>query len=80
MNRNILSSLVVGVLAVGGLLAAGFVKEVPGRQLSADLSGYDATGSVSQDPTLLWTLFIIFIVAVLGYGVYYFFIRKKEEN
>jgi len=80
MNRNILSSLIIGVLAVGGLLTAGFMKEVPGRQLSADLTGYDTTGAVSQDPALLWTLLGIFVAFVIGYGIYYLFLRKKETE
>jgi len=80
MNKNILSSLVVGVLAVGGLLTVAFYKEIPGRQLSADLTGYDATGAVSQDPALLWTLLGIFIAFVIGYGIYYFFLKKKETE
>ena len=77
--KDILTSLITAVLAVGGFIAGTpqVSAEIPGRQLTAGLVPADLSGIISKYPTLFWTVFIIFIVLCIGYGIYYL-VRKKK--
>ena len=53
--------------------------EIPGKYLSADMSGTDLLGIVSGHPVLFWTTLIVLIVLCAGYGVYKF-TKGKQVN
>ncbi len=65
-------------LAVFGFVvsASAASAEISGRYLTADLSGSDLLGIFSSHPYLFWTVLIILIILLVGYGIYHL-TRKK---
>lgn len=81
LPKSFLPVLALFFLAVGGIiiLSPGSLAKSSGAYLSADLSGADLMGIISNHPNISLVTLIILLLLAAGYCVY-LLMKKKETN